>query len=167
MPCGNQLAERCEQGKNMILLFWGTEREIKALWFTSLPAELHVLSQKLCIDFKNLWRDNCWFPWQPYLWHLAFFLHVGDIKQRKAPCDGFRCASVAAMDSQEKTQFILYLENLRCYIVNVMLWPKAWGHVKIQICYKLGLSLECGWICFTHQTALYFSVSPGAWMQNT
>lgn len=124
--CGNQPTKRCEQGKNLILLFWGTERKTRALWS-------HLYQQNCMYFLRNFVLTSKPFQGQLLVsmtttsMHLALPLHIGDTGQRKATCDGLSYASVTIMVIQERPQFTPYLKSLRCYVVDMMLWAKQEG----------------------------------------
>lgn len=72
----------------------------------SLPAELHVLSQKLCIDFKGFAETTAGFM---AIMSMASGspLYIGDTGQRKAT---FSVMHVTVLVIQERPPFTPYLE---------------------------------------------------------
>ena len=152
--CGNQPTERCEQGKDWILLFWRTERETRILWphlyqqncmhfnrnfvSTAKPLQGQLLVSMTTTSTASSFPPAHW-------WH----------KTEEDTCYGCSYASVAARDIQERPQFTPYLESLRCYVADMMLWAKHEGMWKYRSAISLPVSLEHGWIYASHQNAFF------------
>lgn len=151
-------------GKELDTLVLRDREKNKSFMITSLPAELHVLSQKLCIDFKAFsgtiagFHDNHIYASSSppaHWWHRTEEGHMWWIEL---------CISYNYGYSRKTTIYPISQEfKMLCSWHDAM--GKAGRHVKIQIYYKLDCEPYVTWS--VSHIKMHFLVSPSAWMQNT
>ena len=162
--CGNQPTKRCEQGKNLILLFWGTERKTRALWS-------HLYQQNCMYFLRNFVLTS-----KPFQGQLLVSMTTTSMASSSPPAHWWHrteeghmwwielCISYNYGYSRKTTIYPISWEfKMLCSWHDAM--DKAGQHVKIQIYCKLDCEPYVIWS--VSHIKMHFLVSPSAWMQNT